>query len=72
MTAGQGPLVPLVPVEDPDDPRIAAYRQVRERDLAGRQGQFIAKVRYSRGPSLPSIARLISLIGTAPCLRNAS
>jgi tRNA G18 (ribose-2'-O)-methylase SpoU len=33
----------LLTVEDPDDPRIAAYRQVRERDLVGRQGQFIAE-----------------------------
>ena len=30
-------------IEDPDDPRIAAYRQVRERDLVGRAGGFIAE-----------------------------
>jgi len=30
-------------IEDPDDPRIADYRQVRERDLAGRGGGFIAE-----------------------------
>ena len=32
-----------VPIEDADDPRIAAYRQVRERDLVGRAGGFIAE-----------------------------
>jgi tRNA G18 (ribose-2'-O)-methylase SpoU len=30
-------------IEDADDPRIAAYRQVRERDLVGRAGGFIAE-----------------------------
>ncbi|MDR3513735.1 MAG: RNA methyltransferase [Caulobacteraceae bacterium] len=33
----------LVPIDDPDDPRIAAYRDVRERDLVGRRGGFIAE-----------------------------
>ena len=33
----------IVRIEDPDDPRIEAYRAVRERDLAGRQGRFIAE-----------------------------
>lgn len=30
-------------VNDPDDPRIAAFRNVKERDLTGRQGLFIAE-----------------------------
>lgn len=30
-------------ITDPDDPRIAAYRDVRERDLVGRHGHFIAE-----------------------------
>lgn len=30
-------------IDDPADPRIAAYRDVRERDLVGRQGLFIAE-----------------------------
>jgi tRNA G18 (ribose-2'-O)-methylase SpoU len=30
-------------IDDPDDPRIAAYRSIRERDLAGRHGTFIAE-----------------------------
>jgi len=33
----------VVPIDDPDDARIAAYRQVRERDLAGREGLFVAE-----------------------------
>jgi tRNA G18 (ribose-2'-O)-methylase SpoU len=32
-----------IPIDDPEDPRIAAYRQVRERDLVGRQGGFIVE-----------------------------
>lgn len=33
----------LVRIEDADDPRIAAYRAVRDRDVQGRQGLFIAE-----------------------------
>ena len=33
----------LVQIDDPDDPRLADYRQVRERDLVGREGRFIAE-----------------------------
>jgi tRNA G18 (ribose-2'-O)-methylase SpoU len=33
----------VVAITDPDDPRIADYRDVRERDLVGRQGLFIAE-----------------------------
>lgn len=32
-----------VRIEDPDDPRLAPYRAVRERDLVGRAGMFIAE-----------------------------
>ncbi|MBQ0821625.1 RNA methyltransferase [Microvirga sp. HBU67558] len=32
-----------IAVTDPDDPRIEAYRAVRERDLVGRQHRFIAE-----------------------------
>ncbi|PZQ19113.1 MAG: RNA methyltransferase [Ancylobacter novellus] len=34
--------IPL-PVTDPDDPRIAAYRAVRERDVVGRGERFVAE-----------------------------
>lgn len=30
-------------IEDPGDPRIAAYRDIRERDLVGREGRFVAE-----------------------------
>jgi tRNA G18 (ribose-2'-O)-methylase SpoU len=33
----------VIPIDDPDDPRLCAYREVRERDLVGRQGSFIAE-----------------------------
>jgi tRNA G18 (ribose-2'-O)-methylase SpoU len=33
----------VVSIADPDDPRLADYRQVRERDLVGRDGRFIAE-----------------------------
>ena len=33
----------MIPIDDPDDPRIAAYRDIRERDLVGREGLFIAE-----------------------------
>jgi tRNA G18 (ribose-2'-O)-methylase SpoU len=33
----------IVPIEDPDDPRIAAYRDIRDRDLVGRDGLFVAE-----------------------------
>jgi tRNA G18 (ribose-2'-O)-methylase SpoU len=32
-----------IPIDDPDDPRIAAYRDIRERDLVGREGLFVAE-----------------------------
>ena len=31
------------PIDDPADPRIEAYREVRERDLVGRRGLFVAE-----------------------------
>jgi tRNA G18 (ribose-2'-O)-methylase SpoU len=30
-------------IDDPGDPRIATYRDIRERDLVGRQGRFVAE-----------------------------
>jgi len=32
-----------VAVDDPEDPRVASYRNIRERDLTGRAGRFIAE-----------------------------
>jgi len=33
----------VIAIDDPQDPRIAAYRDIRERDLVGRAGHFIAE-----------------------------
>lgn len=33
----------LTRIEDADDPRVAAYRDIRERDLIGRHGLFVAE-----------------------------
>jgi len=33
----------IVEIDDPDDPRIEAYRDIRERDLVGREGLFVAE-----------------------------
>lgn len=33
----------MIPIDDPADPRVAAYRDIRERDLVGREGRFVAE-----------------------------
>lgn len=33
----------LISVDDPQDPRVAAYLDIRERDLVGRHGRFVAE-----------------------------
>ena len=35
----------LIHIDDPDDPRVSPYRDIRERDLVGRQNRFIAEGR---------------------------
>jgi tRNA G18 (ribose-2'-O)-methylase SpoU len=35
----------LIRIDDANDPRIAAYINIRERDLAGREGRFVAEGR---------------------------
>lgn len=35
----------VVPIADPDDPRLEPYRAVRERDLVGREALFVAEGR---------------------------
>jgi tRNA G18 (ribose-2'-O)-methylase SpoU len=46
--------MPILRINDPSDPRIEAYRNVRERDLAGHQGLFVAEgevvLRHLVGP----------------------
>jgi tRNA G18 (ribose-2'-O)-methylase SpoU len=33
----------VIPIDDPGDARVAAFRDIRERDLTGRQGLFVAE-----------------------------
>jgi tRNA G18 (ribose-2'-O)-methylase SpoU len=33
----------LIPIDDPQDPRVAAYLDIRERDLVGGHGRFVAE-----------------------------
>jgi tRNA G18 (ribose-2'-O)-methylase SpoU len=33
----------LIPIDDPADPRVEPFLKVRERDLVGRQGRFVAE-----------------------------
>jgi tRNA G18 (ribose-2'-O)-methylase SpoU len=33
----------VIPINDPSDARVAAFRDIRERDLTGRQGLFVAE-----------------------------
>ncbi len=33
----------VIRIDDPEDPRIAPYRAIRERDLSGRLGRFVAE-----------------------------
>jgi tRNA G18 (ribose-2'-O)-methylase SpoU len=34
---------PIIRIDDPEDPRVAPFREVRERDVAGRHNGFIAE-----------------------------
>lgn len=38
-------IMPLIPLASSDDPRIEAYRMVRERDLVGRERRFVVEGR---------------------------
>lgn len=70
----------IIAIDDVDDPRVAAYRDVRERDLVGREGLFVAEgevvVRVLLGPrsrhrpvslliAEKRVASLASLVATA-------
>ena len=67
---------PVIPIDDPDDPRLADYRAVRERDLVGRQGRFIAEgvvvleklIRAGRHPLRSVLVAEKRVEGLAPML----
>ena len=55
----------MIRIGDVNDPRIAAYRQVRERDLVGRQGLFVAEGEVvlrmlTRSPLMETVSWLIA------------
>jgi tRNA G18 (ribose-2'-O)-methylase SpoU len=52
----------LVRIESEDDPRIAGYQNIRERDLAGREGGFIAEGRVVLNALIESQHRVKSLL----------
>jgi tRNA G18 (ribose-2'-O)-methylase SpoU len=66
----------VIPIADPDDPRIAPYRAVRERDLVGREGLFVAEgrvvleklVRAGRHPISSLLVAEARLDGLRPVL----
>ena len=41
--AGLATALRPIPIDDPADPRLAPYAAIRERDLVGRQGRFVAE-----------------------------
>lgn len=43
MLGQEAPLPDIVFIDDPADPRVAPYRAVRDRDIVGRTGGFIAE-----------------------------
>jgi tRNA G18 (ribose-2'-O)-methylase SpoU len=67
-----------IPISDPADARIAAYRDIRERDLVGRQGAFIAEgevvlAMLAKAPRHRAASLLIDerrIVGLAPLLER--
>jgi tRNA G18 (ribose-2'-O)-methylase SpoU len=63
----------IVRIEDPDDPRLEPYRAVRERDLVGRNGLFVAEGRVVLEKALAAIPeRLESVLVAAHRLESAA
>lgn len=61
----------ILPITDPHDPRIEAYRDIRERDLVGRQGLFVAEGKVVVEKVLGSSAyRPLSLLLAAKRVRT--
>jgi tRNA G18 (ribose-2'-O)-methylase SpoU len=63
----------LVPVEDPADPRLEPYRAVRERDLVGRDGLFVAEGRVVLEKAVRAApGRIVSVLVAAHRLERLS
>ena len=54
----------IIRIDDPEDPRVAAFRDIRERDLTGRDGRFVAEGRVVLNvlSSPQSLCRPVSLL----------
>jgi tRNA G18 (ribose-2'-O)-methylase SpoU len=69
-------VVQFIRIDDPADPRIEPYREVRERDLVGRQGGFVvegevvlrAVARDGRWPLASALLAEKRIAGLAPIL----
>ncbi len=53
--------MPIIEIDDQYDPRIAPYRDIRERDLVGREGRFIAEGKVVLNVALASRYEIESL-----------
>ena len=63
----------FIPIDDPSDPRIAAYRDIRDRDLVGRDGLFVAEGKVVLTMLLASKTyRPLSLLVAEPRLAGLS
>jgi len=58
-----------VAVADPDDPRVADYRRMKDRDLSADGGRFVAESELVVRRLLASGLRVHSVLATAPRLR---
>ncbi|HEY8927117.1 MAG TPA: RNA methyltransferase [Polyangia bacterium] len=58
-----------IPVGDPDDPRVADYRRMKDRDLSAEGGRFVAESELVVRRLLGSGLRVHSVLATAPRLR---
>jgi hypothetical protein len=72
------PLMNIVPIDDPGDPRLAPYRNIRERYLAGdglfvAEGKVVLNVLFAARRFEPRSVLLLEsrLAGMAETLRNA-
>ena len=69
----------ILRIEDRDDPRIAAYRDIREKDLIGREGLFVAEGKFiletlltrSRFPAVSALVLEERLAPLEPILAHA-
>ncbi|TPN82533.1 RNA methyltransferase [Mesorhizobium sp. CU2] len=69
----------LIHIDDPQDPRVGAYLDIRERDLVGRHGRFVAEGKVvldlllssGRFAALSALILENRLAGLEPVLRKA-